>query len=299
MKKLLCCFLFFVVSTSIFPQEKPSFTKNFSLVKHSGNNYLNYINLNIESSFNNLSQTKEDCHSKQYLTSQVSRFYQLLERTPFLRVIFIGNRNRIRGDISNFLYGQRQEIESEEKSESLAEGHLRRLAERSRGDRKIGGIIMVALGGFCFTSGAIILSSEDSEWENDIMGKEFWGGSIAIGGILIAGGGILTMVIPSPAEKELAYVSNISALSLRESAGYEALSSFSKRGKKRRISTGLLLAYNSVIFLASSKGENLWETVLGVAYGAGAGYMLTSKTPEEKAFKRYLKERSQQIGIER
>jgi hypothetical protein len=267
MKKWCIIFVLLIISIPALAHEKSTLIKDFSLVKHPGDNIREAFKIDIFSERTSLS---------------------LIDAAEYTDLIWA-----IR---YNLLCGQNQEIDSEIKSKSLAEGYLKQLAERSRKARKISGVIGVALGGVWLATSTYVLSLEELGWEEALGGKGFWTFLLVAPGIGFVVAGVSTLVTPSRAGKELDYVLSISAPSLRERAGYEALSSLSARGKKRRILRGIVCSICSFMFFAGSEDTNLPLPVLGAASGAGAVYFFTSKSPEEKAFQKYLKERLQQIG---
>jgi len=258
MKKLVIFLIPLIVSIPTFAKEKSSFTENFSLVKYSGDNIRKVFEIDIFS-----------------------------ERIPLSIIDTVENINQIQGNMYNLIYGQQEDINSEKKSESLAEGYLRRLAEKNKKSRKKSGIGRLAAGGVFLTLSAVILFSEEEEWEGVIGGRIFWGLSTTITGVVCAGGGVLTLAIPSRTERKFDNVLSISDPAKRERASHEALSSLAARGKKLRIITSAVIAGIGVY--CTLKDGNL---VPAVAFGGGsAAYYFLRKTPAERAFQDYLKER--------
>lgn len=302
MKKILCYFLLLVFPTSIFSQDNSLFIKNFSLVKHSRNNNLNFFIPHTVSSVNNLFRTEEKCHSDQNKIFQIPRFQQFSDRTSLLETPVLKNKKQKWGYKYSPKFGQGQVIGSEEKSESLAEGYLKRLAERKKRSRKTWGAVGLIGGGLCLGLGASAISSaeEESGWEGfweDLLGVML----IATGTAGVVGGA-LSLAIPSGAEREYKDVARISDLAQRERACREALSSLASRGKRRRIfAAGISIAGFFVYVLASKDAESYTSAA---TFGAFAIYELTRKTAAERAYKNYLKEIEHQrrikqhIGIE-
>jgi len=118
MKKLVIFLIPLIVSIPTFAQDESLLPENFSLVKYSGANNRKVFKIDIFS-----------------------------ERTPLSRIATVENRNQKRGNRYNLIYELQEDINSEKKSESLAEGYLRRFAERNKKRRKIGGITMLVMGG--------------------------------------------------------------------------------------------------------------------------------------------------------
>jgi len=295
MKKILCYFLLLIFPTSIFSQDKLLFPENFSLVKYSGNNNHNFFIPNTALSVNNLFQKEERCHSDRYKLFQIPRFQQFSKRTPFLDVAVLKNKKQKWGYKYSPIYEQGQEIVSEGKSESLAEGYLKRLAERKKRSRKTWGAAGLIGGGVFIGLGVSAISSaeEESGWEG--FGAALAGVMFIATGTAGVIGGALSLAIPSGAEREYKDVQRISDLAQRERACHEALSLLSSRGKRRRIfAAGISIAGFFVYIIASKDAENY---VSAATYGAFAVYELTRKTAAERAYQNYLKESEYQRRI--
>jgi len=115
------------------------------------------------------------------------------------------------------------------------------------------------------------------------------------GAVGVIGGGIClglgaSLAIPSGAERELKDVLRISDLAHRERASHEALSYLAARGKKSRIISCIVLAG----FSAYSLFRKDSDYIMPGFFGALAVSSLIRKTPEERAFQNYQKEREQQ-----
>lgn len=258
MKKLVIFLIPLIVSIPAFAKEKSSFTENFSLVKYSGANNRKVFEIDIFS-----------------------------ERTPLSIIDTVENINQIRGNMYNLIYGQQEDINSEKKSESLAERYLRQLAERNKKSRKKSGIKRLAGGGVFLTLGAIILTSEEEKWEGVWGGRNFWGLSTTITGIVGVVGGVLTLA-PSRAERKFDNVLSISDSAQREKASHEALSSLAARGKKLRIITSAVIAGVGVYFTLRD-GDYLGNAV--VFGGGSAAYYFLTKTRAERTYQNYLKDK--------
>lgn len=296
MKKISCYFLLLLFPTSIFSQDNSLFIKNFSLVKHSRNNNLNFFIPHTVSSVNNLFRTEEKCHSDQNKIFQIPRFQQFSDHTSLFETPVFKNKKQKWGYKYSPKFGQGQVIGSEEKSESLAEGYLKRLAERKKRSRKTWGAVGLIGGGLCLGLGASAISSAEE-------GDEFMGAFMeALAGVMLiatgtAGvvGGALSLAIPSGAEREYKDVTRISDPAQRERACREALSSLASRGKRRRIfAAGISIAGFFVYVLASKDAESYTSAA---TFGAFAIYELTRKTAAERAYKNYLKESEHQRRI--
>ena len=260
MKKLVIFLIPLIVSIPAFAKEKSSFTENFSLIKYSGANNRKVFEIDIFS-----------------------------ERTLLLGVNAFENRKQNWWDKSNIRYGPQQYLSSEEESESLAEFYLKRLAERSKKRRKIGGIIGLVGGGVLIAWGASMTSKEPEggAWDVDIT-PIFGYFSIIMGAGCVVGGA-LALAVPSRAERELKKVISISDFVQRERASHEALSLFAARGRRNRILSGILSASFSVASLATA--EESLEYIDAATWGALAVYSFFVKSPAERAFQDYLKER--------
>jgi hypothetical protein len=271
MKKLIIFLIPLIVSIPVFAKEKSSFTENFSLIKYSEANNRKVFEIDIFS-----------------------------ERTHVLGVNAFENRMQNWWDKSNIRYGPQQYLSSEEESESLAEFYLKRLAERSKKARKIGGPIALVAGGGLIAWGASLTSKEreGGAWDVDIT-PIFGYLSIIMGAGCVVGGA-LTLAIPSRAERELKKVISISDLVQRERASHEALSLFAARGRKNRILSGILSAAYSVEYLldiadtSSEYNKGTYVYVGAAIWTALAVYSFVVKSPAERAFEDYLKERKKE-----
>jgi hypothetical protein len=292
MKKFMSFFLvlsLLSVSGNLFAQNESSFKENFLLSTQS-EIYAIFLgprtSLTASSSF----YIEKKTHPTQNLAYHIPGTHLFLGRThPF------GNTTsemleRYGGEIYNYKYGFQEEQRSEVTSPSLAEGYLKRLAERKKKSRKNWGAVGLWGGGICLGLGAAVWAAAEKKG-----GWESWGTGLA-GAMLVATGavgvvvGALSLAIPSGAERELEDVLRISDLAQRERASHEALSSLAARGKKSRIISCIVLAGFSAYFL-SSKERNYEPAGF---WGALAVSSLIRKTPEERAFQNYQKDREQQ-----
>ncbi len=280
MKKLVIFLIPLIVSIPAFAKEKSSFTENFSLVKDPGSNNRGFFNFKVSFPSSYLFFNENKRHSRQYQAFQKFRFHQYSERTPLSRIATVEDGRQNWGDMYNLIYGQQENISSEEESESLAEFYLKRTAQRDKKDRKIFGTIGI-VGGVGF----VVLGASPTS-EDDLLGLKEVRYFCIITGAASVGGGILALAIPSPAERELKKVISISDRAQRERASHEALSSLAARGKKGRI-----------IISAVSAGVGAYLTLrsgrLGPAifFGGFTASNLLLKTRAERAFQDYLKER--------
>lgn len=294
MKKLVIFLILFIFSMPAFAQGESSFTEKFSLIRDQGADNHGFFNSNILYPDNYLFFAMNKRYSRQHRAFQIFRSQQTSDRTLLSRIATVGDGRQNWGGRYNLLYGQQEYINPEEKSESLAEGYLKRLAERSKRSRKTWGTIWLVGGGAFLASGVALLSSAD---EDDGWGGFFSGifGTMAIAtGVVLAGGGALTLAIPSGAERELEDVLSISDPGHRERASHVALSSLAARGRRKRIFSGILWAGFSAYALASKERSYL----LAAEYGGLAVYNLMRKSRAERAFQSYLKEKEFQDKLE-
>ena len=294
MKKLVIFLILFIFSTPAFAQDESSFTENFSLIRDSGANRNAFFNSNILCPDNYLFFAVNKRYSRRHREFQVIRFLRFLDLTPLSNIAAVEDGRQNWGDRYNLLYGQQEYINPEEESESLAEGYLKRLAERSKRSRKTRGYIGLIGGGAFLASGVALLSSAD---EDDGLEGFFGGvfGAMAIAtGVVLAGGGALTLAIPSGAERELDDVLSISDPGHRERASHEALSSLAARGRRSRILWGILWAGFSAYALAGRESSFL----LAAEYGGLAVYNFMRKSRAERTFRNYLKEKEFQNKLE-
>lgn len=259
MKKLVIFLIPLVISISAFCQDKSSFTGNFSLVRYSD--------------ADNSEVFKIDIFSK---------------RIPLSRISIVENRNQKWGNRCNLIYEKQEDINAEKTSESLAESYLRRLAERNRKSRKIGGIVGLTLGGASLGLGVWMMSlAEESYEEGSIWAKAFGVMFIASGAVGV-GGSIYALAIPSRAERELEDVLNISDPGQRERASHEALSSLAAKGKKMRIITAAAVVASAVALIVIEKDAYPGAVYNGLLFAAP---ILLIKTRAERTYKNYLREK--------
>lgn len=287
MKKLVIILILFIFSMPAFAQNESLFTENFSLIKHSG--AIDRIFFYPEISFPANSQFDKENkrHSKPHQKFQIIKFPRFSKQNRFLGVATTGNRMQNWGDLYNLRYGQQENISSEEESESLAEFYLKRTAERSKKRRKTGGTIGVVVGGGLMVLGAAMISKEEEGWFDF---SSLFGTVFIISGVACVGGGIYSLAVPSRAERELDDVLSISDRAQREKASHEALSLLAARGRRNRILTGILSAAFAV---GSLVGESP-EYAYGAPYAALAAYSFVMKSPAERAFQDYLRERKRE-----
>lgn len=299
LKKLVIFLIPLIVSIPAFAKEKSSFTENFSLVKDLGSNNRGFSNFKISFPSSYLFFNENKRHSRQYQAFQKFRFHQYSERTPLSRIATVEDGRQNWGDMYNLIYGQQENISSEEESESLALGYLKRFAERSKKSRKTGGPIQLVIGGISLAGGAALLSSEDVS-----IGKGFAGLQLVLAGAGAIVGGTLVLAIPSGPEREFNKVLKISDLAQRERASHEALSLLAARGRRGRILGGIFsaaLSVGSVVIVVvaeESKEKSVGIREYFYAYAAaGAALAVLSvvvKSAEERTFEDYLKERKRE-----
>jgi len=287
MKKLVIFLILLIFSTPTFAQDGSLFTENFSLIRDQGSNDSGFLSLKNPFPANYLFFTHNKRHSINHQTYQIFSYFQFSDRAQLSRIVNVENGTQKWGEKYNLIYGQQKNINSDEKSEALAEGYLKRLAERSKRSRKTWGTIWLVGGGVFLASGIALLSSVD---EDDGLEGFFGGvfGVMAIAtGVVLAGGGALTLAIPGSAERELDDVLSISDTGHRERASHVALSSLAARGRRKRIFWGILWAGFSAYALASKERSYL----LAAEYGCFAVYNLMRKSRAERAFQSYMKEK--------
>jgi len=277
MKKLIIFLIPFIVSISAYAQDESLFAGNFSLIKYSETNNRKAFEIDIFS-----------------------------ERTHLLGVNAFENRKQNWWDKSNIRYGPQQYLRSEEESESLAFGYLKRFAERNKKRRKTGWYKGLIGGGISLALGAAVISSvkEEDSFQKGFF-KYFTGIGLVGGGVGTVVGGILVSVIPSRAERKLKDVLSISDRAQRERASHEALSSLAARGRRSRILGGIFsaaLSVGSVAIVVYAHAEESEKKLPLIEYfyaGAAAGaalavFAFVVKSPGERTFEDYLKERKRE-----
>lgn len=298
MKKLAIFFLLLIFSMPSFAQDKSSLPGNFSLIRDPGDDNQALCKSNSLIPANCLFIYENKGNSKQHRAFQISRSQQSLYRTSLSRTIAAEDGNPNWGNRYDHIYGQlyrqEQNRNSEEKSESLAEGYLKRLAQRSKKSRKTWGTIWLIGGGAYLGLGLALLSSAD---EDDGLEGFFSGlvGAMAIAsGAAMAGVGIYKWAVPSGAEREFEDVLSIRDPGHRERASHAALSSLAGRGRRKRIFWSIIWAGFSAFALFSEEGSPL----IAAEYGAFAAYNLIRKSRAEIVFQSYLKEKKFQDKLE-
>jgi hypothetical protein len=295
MKKLAVFLILFVFSMPAFAQDASLFTENFSLVRDLEANSNGFFNSNILCPGNYLFFGGNERHSRQHQPFQMFRSQQSSDCRLLLRIAAVEDGRQNWGNRHDFiygrLYGQKENTSSEEKSESLAEGYLRRLAERSKKSRKIGGTAAIVIGGGLIVAGASLTSKEPEGWFDF---RPVFGYLSIITGAGCVVGGSLALAIPSGAERKLKDVLSISDPGHRERASHEALSSLAARGRRNRILSAILSAGFSGLALFSDEGNAL----AAAEFGALAVYNLMRKSRAERAFQNYLMEKKSRNKLE-
>ncbi len=198
-------------------------------------------------------------------------------------------------------HSKKKNISSEEKSDSLAEGYLRRFAESSKKSRIKRSAVGFIGGGICLGIGAAVISSADEKsgwWEG--FGAGLGGAMLMVAGTAGVVYGALSLAIPSGAEREHKDVLKISDSAQRERASHEALSSLAARAKKWRIIEGAAFAVSTVYFLIKSKESSYFQdSYYFPAIDAGlAVSLLLTKTQAERTYQNYLKEKEYRKELE-
>ncbi|TKJ28929.1 hypothetical protein CEE39_09665 [bacterium (candidate division B38) B3_B38] len=204
--------------------------------------------------------------------------------------------------LPNFGYEQQKYISSMSSPESLAEDYLKQLAEdleKHKLRREVYGYTGIVGGGLLVGLGVMAF------WADvEPTGITF---IIMLGG-LACGTGIVQKVSVGHAERELNKVLSISEPAQRESAAQQALASLATKGLVGRILTSALSATSCVLFLISKEREytdgfrekrTMSQYIFGALFAAGTVYSIAKKSPEEKAYHNYLKEKRQrkEIGL--
>ncbi|MFQ6052447.1 MAG: hypothetical protein ACE5K4_12260 [Candidatus Hydrothermarchaeota archaeon] len=275
MRKLVFFLSIFFVSISVFAQDMSSFSKKFSLVDESGVQCLFFTNKKGKSDSNNMYQ--KYC------------FYLSSEKKQIGKAAPVEERAQRWGDMMYFQNRYQESVISEIKQESLAEGYLRRLAERRKEDRKTGAALCLVGGGVLLGLGAMALSSEPETF-GEAIAKAILGPIAIVSGGVLVGGGIYYLAIPSVAEREYDEIKKISDIMQRERDGHEALATCAARGRFWRILSGIFWAAEASFSLFSEE-----ESYSGAAfYGALAVYSLMRKSRAERMYQNYLREKELQ-----
>jgi hypothetical protein len=284
-KAIFSCLVFslLLVLENLFAQDALSFEKKFSLSIQSKTFVLFWNQETSLTAINSFYEEKGTYPAMKPAYKIFGNDLDLEGTHPIINVASI--------DVHNRKYGLQKE---KMYSPSLAEGYLRRLAERKKKSRRTRGTVGLIGGGICLALGAATLSSveEEAGWEGFWVnfGKGAAGSLLVATGVVGVIGGALSLVIPSGAERELGDVLRISDVGQRERASHDALSSLAARGKTSRILTSIAFAGFSAYSLF--RKESNYDSA-GI-FGAFAVYSLIRKTPEERVFQNYEKEREQQ-----
>ena len=259
MKKLAIFLIPLIVSIPAFAQDKSSFTKHFSLIKHPGDNKPEVFKIDLVS-----------------------------ERNPLFEIKILEYRKQNWGDLSNLTHKKQEYMNSRKTSESLAEGYLRRLAEKKKRNRITWGAAGLVGGGIVLGLGASVIASADEYGGLEGFFEGFAGAMLMAAGGMSMVGGTISLAFPSGAEREYKDVLRISDQALRERISHEALSTLASRGKKRRIRNGILIAIFSAAYLFSNETEGYLSAA---SFGAYAVYEFSRKSAAERAYQYYIKER--------
>lgn len=286
---LLLVFSIFTLSGNMFAQDESSPTINFSLSTPSEFCDI-FWNPRTSLVASYPFYIEKEAYPKLNLAHQIPGTRILFKQTYPLKNAILKMEERYGGKIYTYIYELQKEQKSDVSSASLAEGYLKRLAERKKRSRKTWGAVGLIGGGVCLGLGIAAISAAEEE---DVWGG-FWtsvaGAMLVATGVMAVVGGTLSLAIPSGAERELEDVLKISDLAQRERASHKALSSLAARGKKYRILSCILWTGFSV-FSLSSKERDYYSAG---TFGALAVYELIRKTPAERAFQDYQKEREKQ-----
>lgn len=295
MKKLAIFLILFIFSMPAFAQDESLFTENFSLVRDSGANSNAFFNSNIQYPSNYLFFADNERHSRQHQPFQIFKLQQSLDRASPSWIATIEDGRQKWGNIQHLIYGQlyglEENISSEEKSVPLAERYLKRLAQRSKKSKKIGGTAAIVVGGGLIVVGASMTSKESEGWFDITPLLGYFSIIMGAGCVVV---GSLALAIPSRAEREFADLLSISDPADRERASHEALSSLAARGRRKRILSAILCAGFSGLALFSDEGNAL----IAAEYGAFAVYNLMRKSRAERAFQNYLMEKESRNKLE-
>jgi len=202
-------------------------------------------------------------------------------------------------------YEQKQKTDSLEFSPSLAEVYLKQLAEKlgkRSGGKIVAGIVSLGGGVLCGALGTHITFSEEYD--------EGPGGPLLMGvGAGFIATGISILANANLAKRLLGRVESISDYSQREIASQKALSSLSSSGRTFRIfisatcataaALALLVKESNITMYGNKEGRPMTLYISAGFLGATAAYILFWRTPEENAYKNYLKESKQrgELGL--
>jgi len=285
MKKIIDLFLvlsLLSVSGNLFAQDESSFKVKFSISTQLATDGILW-SPEKSSAVSNPFCAEKKTYPTLNLAYQIPKIYLFLERIHIFR-------NAASNNVYNYKYGLQKEQRLEVSSPSLAEVYLKQLATKSETSRKSGGYLMLATGGLLTFAGVMAYTGKEEGWFD--FGKAFGAVYLIMGGVTV-GSGILLLTIPSGAERKFKKVQNISDLELRERMCHIALSSLAKTGRRNRIVNGIILsAFTTYIFTRSLKLES--QDYYGAAlFGSLAVRAFIRKSPAEKVYRDYLKERKQ------
>jgi len=203
-----------------------------------------------------------------------------------------GNRLNCK-NVLHLEYAQEQEVNSAEKSGSLAEFYLGRLAEKGKAEKRIAGISCLVLG---------TLYSSLGIW--GVTTNKDGGGVILALGLVMGGLGIWWLKTRSQAERELDNVLKIEDVGEREKVGREVLFLLADKARPGRLLSCIFSGLFSIYIFVAKPYEfderedtnretntmRYYNELIGSMFGAIALYKLMIKSAEEKALQRYLKE---------
>lgn len=163
-------------------------------------------------------------------------------------------------------------------------------------------ILRYVYGGFCTYVGVSLLTAySPREWlDSDISTST----RIAMGaiGLIGTGKGISMLLRPSRAEQALTRISNIEDVSERERVGRNLLHTFADSLKRKRVMLGLgflgIAAYHLIAkpYEDSETQSSNFDQQSALANSVFGMSMLIFKSPEERAYQRYLVETGKDNG---
>jgi hypothetical protein len=175
---------------------------------------------------------------------------------------------------------------------SRAEEYLSRLANNLRTRRRVAGIAGTLVGAAGLAGGIALLSNKDDEGLAEFFSDVFGLACIGVGGVLFVGG-VVSLAVPTRAEKEDRRVRAIGDAAERGQAAASALAGLAKWGRRNRMIMGGLCSAAAVLSAVSGSGTNSSGDVVGgsIVFGAAALYSFLVRSSEEKTYRDYSEER--------
>jgi len=207
------------------------------------------------------------------------------------------------GSMLDLRYVEREDTDPTGNPRSLAEVYLKRLAEEHSEDWKRRGRLGLVGSALGVAGGVYYMVTSDVGYHR------FAGAALAISGVFMGSVGVHYLSSPSRVEREIDRLLSITDSVQRERVGQETLASLAHSARRAQIFSaisvaGFAVAWGYPLLIESYEPVDVAVNMLCtgcIVYSALS--ILTSESPEEIAFQKYLEERRQgqamrlQLGV--